>query len=71
MALISVDYFSSSLMRTTTLEVILPVDDQGAAYATDAAMRHAGDTLEDEMRAWDERPYPPRKAPFKTLSFFG
>ena len=67
MALISVDYFSSSLMRTTTLEVILPVDDQGAAYATDAAMRHAGNTLEDEMRAWDERPYPPRKAPFKTL----
>lgn len=67
MALISVDYFSSSLMRTTTLEVILPVDDQGAAYATDSAMRHAGGTLEAEMRAWEQAPYPPRKAPFKTL----
>lgn len=35
MALITVDYFSSSLMRTTTLEVIPPFDDQGDAYATD------------------------------------
>lgn len=67
MALISVDYFSSSLMRTTTLEAILPVDDQGAAYATDSAMRHAGGTLEAEMRAWEQAPYPPRKGPFKTL----
>ena len=67
MALISVDYFSSSLMRTTTLEVILPVDDQGAAYATDSAMRHAGGTLEAEIRTWEQRPYPPKKAPFKTL----
>ena len=67
MALISVDYFSSSLMRTTTLEVILPIDDQGAAYATDSVMRHAGGTLEAEMKAWEGRPYPPKKAPFKTL----
>ncbi len=67
MALISVDYFSSSLMRTTTLEVILPVDDQGAAYATDSAMRHAGGTLEAEMRAWEQSPYPPKREPFKTL----
>ena len=67
MALISVDYFSSSLMRTTTLEIILPVDDQGVAYATDSVMRHAGDSLEDEMRAWEQSPYPPKKAPFKTL----
>ena len=67
MALISVDYFSSSLMRTTTLEVILPVDDQGAAYATDSVMRHAGGTLEDEMRAWEQHPYPPKKAPYRTL----
>ena len=67
MALISVDYFSSSLMRTTTLEVILPVDDQGAAYATDSVMRHAGGTLEAEMSAWEQSPYPPKKAPFKTL----
>ena len=65
MALISVDYFSSSLMRTTTLEVILPVDDQGAAYATDSVMRHAGGSLEDEMRAWEQSPYPPKKAPFR------
>ena len=67
MALISVDYFSSCLMRTTTLEVILPIDDQGAAYATDSAMRHAGGTLEAEMRTWEQHPYPPKKAPFKTL----
>lgn len=67
MALISVDYFSSSLMRTTTLEVILPIDDQGAAYATDSVMRHAGGTLEAEMKAWEGQPYPPKKAPFKTL----
>ena len=67
MALISVDYFSSSLMRTTTLEVILPIDDQGAAYATDSVMRHAGGTREAEMKAWEGRPYPPKKAPFKTL----
>ena len=67
MALISVDYFSSSLMRTTTLEVILPVDDQGAAYATDSALRHTDGTLEAEMRTWEQRPYPPKKAPFKTL----
>ena len=67
MALISVDYFSSSLMRTTTLEVILPIDDQGAAYATDSAMRHAGGTLEAEMRTWEQHPYPPKKAPYRTL----
>ena len=67
MALISVDYFSSSLMRTTTLEVILPVDDQGAAYATDSALRHTDGTLEAEMRTWEQNPYPPKKAPFKTL----
>lgn len=67
MALISVDYFSSSLMRTTTLEVILPVDDQGAAYATDSALRHVDNTLESEIKTWGEHPYPPRKAPFKTL----
>ena len=36
MARITVDYFSSCLMRTTTLEVILPVDDPGEAMATDA-----------------------------------
>lgn len=54
-------------MRTTTLEVILPVDDQGAAYATDSAMRHAGGTLEAEMRTWEQSPYPPKRAPFKTL----
>ena len=67
MALISVDYFSSALMRTTTLEVILPFDDQGDAYATDSAMRREGGTLEKDLKTWEARPYPARKAPFKTL----
>lgn len=60
MAHITVDFFSSSLMRTTTLDVILPFDDQGSAYATDSHLRH-------NPEGWDERPYPPRKAPFRTL----
>ncbi len=67
MALISVDYFSSALMRTTTLEVILPFDDQGDAYATDSAMRREGGTLEKDLKTWEARPYPARRAPFKTL----
>ena len=68
MALISVDYFSSSLMRTTTLEAILPFDNQGDAHATDSVMRHADADLTSQEAAWDSRPYPPRtQAPFKTL----
>ena len=67
MALITVDYFSSCLMRTTTLEVILPFDNQGDAYATDSAMRREGGTLEKDLKTWAARPYPPRKAPYRTL----
>ena len=67
MALISVDYFSSSLMRTTTLEVILPFDNQGDAYATDSVMRREGGDLERDLKAWESRPYPPKQAPYKTL----
>ncbi|MDY2777621.1 MAG: alpha/beta hydrolase-fold protein [Collinsella sp.] len=60
MAQISIDYFSSSLMRTTTIDMILPFDGMGDALASDAALR------QDE-RAWDRAPYPPEKPPFKTL----
>lgn len=60
MALINVDYFSSSLMRTTTFEVILPFDSQGDAMATDSALRR-------DPAAWDSQPYPPQRPPFKTL----
>lgn len=67
MALITVDYFSSSLMRTTTLEVILPFDDQGDAYATDSAMRREGGDLERDLKTWAALPYPARKAPYRTL----
>ena len=67
MALISVDYFSSCLMRTTTLEVILPFDSQGDAYATDSVMRKEGGDLEHDLKAWQSCPYPKPKAPFKTL----
>lgn len=67
MALISVDYFSACLMRTTTLEVILPFDSQGDAYATDSVMRKEGGDLEHDLKAWQSCPYPKPKAPFKTL----
>ncbi len=67
MALISVDYFSTCLMRTTTLEVVLPFDSQGDAYATDSVMRREGGDLEHDLKAWQSCPYPKPKAPFKTL----
>ena len=51
MALISVDFFSQSLMRTTTLEAILPFDSPGDA----AAAERQG------------TPYPRRRGPFRTL----
>lgn len=60
MALISVDYFSTSLMRTTTLEVILPIDSPADAAATDTVLRR-------DPRAWDRVPYPRPCAPFRTL----
>lgn len=62
MALVSVDYFSSSLMRTTTVEIILPFDDPGDAMAIDAAASR-------DPRALDTDPYPRRRGPFKTLVF--
>lgn len=60
MARLSVDYFSAALMRTTTLDVILPVDNPGEAMGVDHARRH-------DPSAWDRRDYPSRKPPFKTL----
>ena len=60
MARLSVDYYSPSLMRTTTLDVILPVDDHGEALGLDALRR-------SDPAAWERTPYPPQKAPFKTL----
>ena len=54
-------------MRTTTLEVILPFDNQGDAYATDSVMRHEGGNLEHDLKAWRSRPYPQKQAPYKTL----
>ena len=60
MASISVDYYSSSLMRTTTLNVILPFDNPNDAWAVDANLRR-------DPNNWDAAPYPPKKAPFRTL----
>lgn len=60
MARLSVDYYSPSLMRTTTLDVILPIDDHGEALGLDALRRA-------DPAAWERTPYTPRKAPFKTL----
>lgn len=60
MARISVDYFSAALMRTTTLDVILPVDNPGEAMGVDHERRH-------NPEAWDRRGYPAPKPPFKTL----
>lgn len=60
MALISVDYFSAALMRTTTFEVVLPVDSMGDAFAVDRQVR--GDR--EPTEPW---PYPQAKPPFRTL----
>ena len=60
MARLSVDYFSAALMRTTTLDVILPIDNTGEAYGADYERRH-------DASAWDRRDYPRTKGPFKTL----
>lgn len=64
MARISIDYFSSSLMRTTTIEAILPVDNAGDAYAADSEFRRDPE-LGDKTP--ELSPYPRRQAPFKTL----
>ena len=60
MALVSVDYFSAALMRTTTLQIVLPFDTTGDAFAADRAGR-------DEPKPGDAFPYPPVRAPFRTL----
>ena len=60
MARITVDYFSAALMRTTTLDVILPVDNTGDAMALDYNLRH-------NNQSHVGAPYPVRKGPFKTL----
>ena len=60
-ALLTVDYFSPSLMRTTTLEVILPIDSIGDAMATDSALVH------DPEHGWEQCPYPAGQSAFKTL----
>ena len=39
MAQISIDYFSSSLMRTTTIDILLPFDSMDDALGTDWEMR--------------------------------
>lgn len=60
MARLSVDYFSAALMRTTTLDVILPVDSTDEAMGVDYQRRH-------DAGAWDRTVYPTPRAPFKTL----
>ena len=60
MARLSVDYYSPSLMRTTTLDVILPIDDHGAALTLDTLRRN-------DPAAWERTPYLPEQPPFKTL----
>ena len=64
MARITVDYFSSSLMRTTTLDIILPIDSANDAWAADAELRR-NPALGDQTP--DRSPYPKQKPPFKTL----
>lgn len=61
MAQISIDYFSSSLMRTTTIDVILPFDGIAGALAVDAALR-AG---VDEQTA--QAAYLPARDPYRVL----
>ena len=60
MAQISIDYLSSSLMRTTTIDILLPFDSMDDALGTDWEMR-------SDEKGWDLRPYPPERPPFKTL----
>lgn len=60
LARITVDFFSQALMRTTTLDVILPVDNVGDAMGRDYDLRH--NKSKDEAA-----PYPRRTGPFKTL----
>ena len=59
MAQISIDYFSSSLMRVF-IDILLPFDSMDDALGTDWEMR-------SDEKGWDRRPYPPERPPFKTL----
>ncbi|RHS39160.1 alpha/beta hydrolase family protein [Collinsella sp. AF08-23] len=61
MAQISIDYFSSSLMRTTTIDIILPFDGMGEAMGVDAALARG----EDERTA--QAAYPPEREPYRVL----
>lgn len=61
MAQISIDYFSSSLMRTTTIDIILPFDGMGEAMGVDAALARG----EDERTA--QAAYPPEHEPYRVL----
>ena len=63
MARLSVDYFSAALMRTTTLDVILPVDNAGEAMGVDHTRRH-------DPSAWDRRDYPSKKPPLGYNAFY-
>ena len=60
MARLSVDYHSPALMRTTTLDVILPIDSHDDALALDALRRSDPDT-------WERTPYPAMCEPFPVL----
>lgn len=62
MALLSVDYFSAALMRTTTFEVILPIDGSGDAFAADHELRFS-----EASRPGEPYPYPRPHAPFPVL----
>lgn len=60
MARLSVDFYSTSLMRTTTLDVILPTDCPSDAMGFDYMRRQ-------DPASWDRTPMPAEKPPFKAL----
>lgn len=60
MARLSVDFYSTSLMRTTTLDVILPTDCPNDAMGFDYMRRQ-------DPAAWERTPMPQERPPFKAL----
>lgn len=60
MARLSVDFYSTSLMRTATLDVILPIDNPANAMDFDYLRRQDPDT-------WERTPMPQEAGPFKAL----
>ena len=60
MALVSVDYFSAALMCNVTFTAILPIGGEDDAFAVDDQLRCA-------RPAAEAYPYPPARAPLKTL----